>query len=91
MPYEGPGIYRHYKGGFYRVIGIAEHESNGTRLVIYHSYNIEHDISQATRGNNFIARPLNAEDGDDAWNTPVEDNRARFVKLRFDTFDLWPI
>lgn len=89
--YEGPGLYRHYKGGYYRVVGLAEHESTGAKLVVYHSYNIEHDISRATRGANFVVRPLNAEDGDDAWNTHVEDNKPRFVKLRFDTFDLAPI
>jgi hypothetical protein len=86
--YEGPGLYRHYKGGYYRAIGIAEHESMGTRMVIYHSYDIEHDISRATRGINFMARPLNAEDGEDAWNVYVDD-KPRFVKLRFDTFDLY--
>ena len=84
--YQGPGIYRHYKGGYYRVLGIAEHESTNARMVIYHSYDIEHEISRAARGNNLVARPLNSEDGDDAWNTQVGD-RARFVKLRFDAFN----
>lgn len=26
MNYKGPGIYRHYKGGFYRVLGLAVRE-----------------------------------------------------------------
>lgn len=29
------GYYRHYKGGRYRVIGMATHESTGEVLVIY--------------------------------------------------------
>lgn len=33
--YEGPGIYRHHKGGEYRVLGLALHESHLYRLVIY--------------------------------------------------------
>lgn len=85
--YEGPGIYRHYKGDYYRVIGTSEHESTGEITVVYHSYNIEHEISRAQRGINLRNRPLNAEDGKDAWNTEVDGN-SRFVKLRFDTFDM---
>lgn len=85
--YEGPGIYRHYKGGYYKVIDIAEHESTGEKTVVYHSYNIEYEISRAQRGINLVNRPLNAEDGGDAWNTEV-NGQPRFVKLRFDTFDM---
>ena len=33
--YQGPGRYRHYKGGEYEVLGLALHESELYRLVIY--------------------------------------------------------
>jgi hypothetical protein len=31
------GIYKHYKGGFYRVVGEARHENTGDILVVYRS------------------------------------------------------
>jgi hypothetical protein len=30
-----PGLYRHYKGGFYKVIEVATHSENEQQLVIY--------------------------------------------------------
>lgn len=30
-----PGLYRHYKGGKYRVIGTARHSESGELLVVY--------------------------------------------------------
>lgn len=34
-----PGLYRHYKGGFYAVIGCARHSETSEILVVYWSYN----------------------------------------------------
>lgn len=30
-----PGLYRHYKGGQYRVLGTARHSENDEQLVVY--------------------------------------------------------
>lgn len=30
-----PGVYRHYKGGEYRVYGVATHSETGEQLVVY--------------------------------------------------------
>lgn len=30
-----PGIYRHYKGNEYRVIGVAQHSETAASLVVY--------------------------------------------------------
>ncbi|MEH6822885.1 MAG: DUF1653 domain-containing protein [Motiliproteus sp.] len=30
-----PGLYRHYKGGEYRVVGIARHSETDEKLVVY--------------------------------------------------------
>jgi hypothetical protein len=71
MSYQGPGIYKHYKGGYYRVVGTAKHESDGNYLVIYHSYSVDHDLSRWMDGVDWVARPLNVTDGQDAFNQDV--------------------
>lgn len=35
MNYKGPGIYRHYKGGQYLVVGLAVEEATLNPVVIY--------------------------------------------------------
>lgn len=79
--YEGPGIYQHYKGGYYRVIGIGQLEATHEKVVIYHSYNIEHDRRRFENGVDFVCRPLNAEDGEDAFNTRADNGQLRFYKI----------
>ena len=84
MSYEGPGIYEHYKGGYYRVLGVAKHESYGIKIVIYHSYSVEHDIGRWMEGVDFVARPLNGEDGEDPFNGNVQKpSSPGFVVPRF--------
>jgi len=87
MSYDGPGIYQHYKGGYYRVFGVAKHESNSAMLVIYHSYSVEHDLSRWMQGADFVARPLNIEDlrtpdDHDPFNgESAKPGQQRFVKV----------
>lgn len=35
------GIYRHYKGGYYQVLGIGQHTETHERLVIYISLSMQ--------------------------------------------------
>lgn len=85
--YEGPGMYRHYKGGHYLVLGLAVHESEGTDFVVYVSMDPAHQGDRMTVGRTFVARPLerhdiDAEDLDGrAFNEPVEHLRPRFKKV----------
>lgn len=37
MEHVKRGLYQHYKGGRYNVIGVATHEATGEQLVIYES------------------------------------------------------
>jgi hypothetical protein len=38
------GIYKHYKGGFYKVISIAKHTETKEDMVVYKSVNDEHQL-----------------------------------------------
>lgn len=80
MSYQGPGSYRHYKGGTYNVVGIGEHETTLAQFVIYWSDSEEHSAQRAARGADFILRPLNPTDGPDAWNEHV-DGKPRFEPI----------
>jgi hypothetical protein len=81
MPYEGPGIYRHYKGGCYRVLGVGRMEKTHEKVVIYHSYNLDYELPRMAEGVDFVCRPLDAEDGEDAFNDKLASGENRFVKV----------
>ncbi len=38
------GTYKHYKGGLYKVIGIAKHSETKEKMVVYRSIDDEHDL-----------------------------------------------
>lgn len=63
MKYPEPGrLYKHYKGGIYEFLFLAEHSETGETLVIYKS---------VLFGTNY-ARPLSE------WNKETEDGVIRF-------------
>lgn len=76
--YEGPGLYAHYKGGVYYVLGVAEHESDtredGTpvQLVVYISLSKDHQLDRHERGADFVLRPYGPHDGVDPFNDEVQ-------------------
>lgn len=82
--YDGPGIYLHYKGGHYRVLGIAQPEADGPLVVVYHSYSIYNEMARHAVGVDFVTRPLHSADGEDAFNDLVNVtgvHRPRFEKI----------
>jgi hypothetical protein len=38
------GIYRHFKGGLYKVISVAKHTETNEEMVVYKSVNDEHQL-----------------------------------------------
>jgi hypothetical protein len=58
------GIYRHYKGNLYEVIGIAQHSETEEELVVYRALYGEHGL---------WVRPLEMFEG------PTDDGQKRFT------------
>lgn len=97
MSYEGPGIYRHYKGGLYRVWGVGGTEAGDQRYVVYTSLSAQHELARLDRGVDFILRPLKSIDGIDAFDAKAgiarsnrglyEKHVERFVKVQSDRVD----
>lgn len=54
MNYEGPGRYRHYKGGEYDVVGLGKEEATHTTVVIYIARPFQHEDPNII----FWTRPL---------------------------------
>ncbi len=60
------GVYRHYKGGFYQVLGVAEHSNTGERMVVYVSLTGAHLPGPRMRVRplaEFIQNDVEMEDG----------------------------
>jgi hypothetical protein len=62
-----PGIYRHYKGNLYEVIGVARHSESGERLVVYRTCYGERGL---------WVRPLGM------WSEPVDTPSGRVPRFR---------
>jgi len=51
------GLYKHYKGGYYQVLGIAEHSETKEQVVVYIS------LDPTKEGPRMRIRPLNGPNG----------------------------
>lgn len=58
------GIYKHYKGGYYQVLGVGAHSESDEKMVVYVS------LDAALSGPRMRIRPL---DGPEGFQTPVEN------------------
>jgi hypothetical protein len=65
------GVYRHYKGGYYLLMGIAQHTETKEELVMYVSLTGAH-----MPGSRLRARPLLGPDG---WLTDTAEGQKRFT------------
>lgn len=96
MPYEGEGVYRHYKGGLYQVLGIALEEARLEPVVVYAPIYerpylmVELQATMWTRPlgdfNAIVSLPLEFSQFDKPEDTPpmISDSPepvARFTKL----------
>lgn len=82
--YDGPGVYKHYKGGLYIVFGLSKLEYNEGIHVAYMTLNRERQRDNWYNGFFCIFRPLEPADGPDCWNSLVEyegEITPRFVKV----------
>lgn len=65
------GLYRHYKGGVYQLIGLAAHSETGEALVVYVS------LDASLPGFRMRVRPRSLWDDDVEW--PDGNTRPRFI------------
>lgn len=75
------GIYQHYKGGYYQVLGIAEHTETKERLVIYITL-----TGIDLEGPRIRARPVNGEKGWDTLEKVDGILKPRFVWMGDELF-----
>jgi hypothetical protein len=80
--WQGPGIYEHYKGGYYVAVGLIRIEHDESEAVAYMTLDPDHREEQFYRGFLFTARPLNEKDGPDCWNSMVlaDPGLSQFTK-----------
>ena len=62
------GVYRHYKGKYYRVITIAKHTETDEKLVVYEALYGEHDV---------WCRPLNM------WSDMIEIDGKQLNRFEY--------
>jgi hypothetical protein len=64
------GVWKHYKGGYYQVLGVGEETETGVRYVVYVSL----DAKQA--GPRMRLRPVEGKHG---WEDPVPTTLGRWI------------
>jgi len=85
-----PGLYRHYKGGHYRLLLVVDHhEHDGRRLVVYRS------LDRGTLNARQLEK-VGPDDREDCWNDLVgksgcEEPRFRLVEEAQGIGKLWPL
>ena len=62
-----PGIYRHFKGGMYRVLYVAKHSEDLSPMVVY----------QSMKDGSFWVRPASM------WNETVERDGKCFLRFQY--------
>lgn len=82
MPYDGPGVYRHYKGGTYRVLGMVLNENNKQPMVLYHdTLLLKDEVFMAPPGRVWV-RPLdNFNEVVNGVGGTVADGTPRFTRI----------
>lgn len=68
-----PGIYQHYKGPKYMVVGVARHSNTEERGVVY--------IPLEPHGKEVPMLSWRPVDGEDGFFTPTPDGKERFTFL----------
>lgn len=71
------GLYKHYKGGMYQVLGVAQHSNTNELMVVYIS------LDASLPGPRIRVRPMWGVDG---FMTPCKDGIERFEFVE----DFWP-
>ena len=75
------GIYQHYKGGYYQVLGVAAHSETGEKMAVYVS------LDASMPGPRMRVRPLDGPEGFTAeveWLPEVR--HARFMHIGDEVF-----
>lgn len=79
-----PGVYEHYKGNRYVVIGVARDHESRREVVVYHPLVPHVDEHGNAHPIGLNTRPLYpAHAGEDAWLEPVETSAPGGIKQRF--------
>ncbi len=69
------GIYRHYKGGYYQVLGVSEHTETHEIVVVYIC------LDASLPGPRMRHRPMVGPNG---FNTEVEPSKKRFEYIGYE-------
>lgn len=71
------GIYQHYKGGFYQVLGVAQHTETGEEMVVYVS------LDATLPGPRMRVRPLHGENGFETTISEETHGTIKLIRTRF--------
>jgi hypothetical protein len=75
------GIYKHYKGGYYQVLGVAAHSETGEEMIVYIS------LDPSLPGSRMRVRPRTGVAG---FETPVSIRTKLLDNIPVERMDLKP-